>query len=61
MLLVIHILILIHALFSYQQRLERAKALKAKEKDLVEKRMNLPVPAPAVDKKVETPVEDDFL
>ncbi|VDP75654.1 unnamed protein product [Schistosoma curassoni] len=61
MLLVIHILILIHALFYYQQRLERAKALKAKEKDLVEKRMNLPVPAPAVDKKVETPVEDDFL
>ncbi|CAH8587733.1 unnamed protein product [Schistosoma mattheei] len=44
-----------------RERLERAKALKAKEKDLVEKRMNLPVPAPAVDKKVETPVEDDFL
>nr|CAX72935.1 Serine/arginine repetitive matrix protein 2 [Schistosoma japonicum] len=44
-----------------RERLERAKALKAKEKNLAEKRMNLPVPAPAVDKKIETSLEDEFL
>ncbi|CAH8289517.1 unnamed protein product [Schistosoma turkestanicum] len=44
-----------------RERLERARALKAKEKDLVEKRMNLPVPAPVIDKKIDTLLEDDFL
>ncbi|CAH8865549.1 unnamed protein product [Trichobilharzia szidati] len=44
-----------------RERLERVKALKAKEKNLAEKRMNLPVPAPLTEKKSDASLEDDYL
>nr|CAH8865680.1 unnamed protein product [Trichobilharzia regenti] len=43
-----------------RERLERVKALKAKEKNLAEKRMNLPVPAPFTEKKSDASLEDDY-
>uniref|UniRef100_A0AA85J5Y2 Uncharacterized protein n=1 Tax=Trichobilharzia regenti TaxID=157069 RepID=A0AA85J5Y2_TRIRE len=44
-----------------RERLERVKALKAKEKNLAEKRMNLPVPATFTEKKSDASLEDDYL
>uniref|UniRef100_A0A183B4E6 Cwf21 domain-containing protein n=1 Tax=Echinostoma caproni TaxID=27848 RepID=A0A183B4E6_9TREM len=42
-----------------RERLERAKLLKAAEKDLAEKRMNLEVPTSAVDQELEKVTRED--